>query len=68
MTLIAGDTVMVHAGCRWFTIDQARRHWSADNWGEWGDESEEHGEAARATLEFLVSRATAMGWFEETAS
>jgi uncharacterized protein YjbI with pentapeptide repeats len=25
--LIEGDTPMVKAGCRWFTLDEARAHW-----------------------------------------
>ena len=56
MYLIHGDTPMIKAGCRWFTISEATAHWSAGNEAKWTKNTAAYGESQRAMLAYLVSR------------
>jgi len=56
MYLIHGDTPMIKAGCQWFTISEAKVHWSAGNEAKWSKNTAAYGESQRAMLAYLVSR------------
>jgi hypothetical protein len=46
------DRLMIRAGCRWFTVREARRHWA----------KRRDRRATRAALEYAVEVARARGW------
>jgi len=45
---------MVHAGCRYFTIEQAKAHWSPGNEHKWTEKTADYGAKQRKMLEFLT--------------
>ena len=47
---------MVYAGCRTFTVDEARTHWAEGNEAEWTVKTPEYGAKQRAMLEFLAAQ------------
>lgn len=53
-TLIDGPTPMIHAGCRWFTVPEARAHWAEGNEANWTVKSAAYGARCRRILDFLT--------------
>jgi uncharacterized protein YjbI with pentapeptide repeats len=60
LALRAGAPWMVAAGCRWFTVEEARTHWSDAN-ERYADERQ-HFDVMRAKLEAAIAIAGAAGW------
>ena len=65
MTLSNGASVLVHAGCRCFSIADARAHWAEEQQDTWTHTTPEYGERQRSMLEFLVLQARGLGWEAE---
>ena len=51
MTLLPGPKI--HAGCRWFTIPQAREHWAPENMIAWTVKTPEYGKLQLSSIDFL---------------
>ena len=51
------DGLRIHAGCRWFTLEEAREHW-----GPKCEDRRAHGDLMLAGVEALFSLARAHGW------
>lgn len=56
MILVHGDVPMIKARCRWFTVEEAKDHWSAKNRGRWTHKTPAYGAAQKSMLKYLVSR------------
>ena len=56
----------VCAGCRDFTVAEAREHWMAKRRHDWANYTPGHGARMIAAVEALISLATAYGWPEIT--
>ena len=65
MTLSNGASVLVHAGCRCFSVADARAHWAVEELHTWTHTTPEYGERQRSMLEFLVLQARGLGWEAE---
>lgn len=55
MTLIKGPVAMIHCGCRWFTLAEAREHWSPENIERWAEKTEKYGKSKIQQLNYLES-------------
>ena len=55
------EEVMVKAGCRYFTIEEAKKHW-ADNRTKWTHPTDEYGQRQLRMLAFLESEAKELEW------
>jgi len=57
----------VVAGCRDFTVDEARAHWKAKSHVDWGGYTEWHGNRMLAAVDALLKLAKAYGWPEQAS-
>ena len=57
----------VVAGCRDFTVDEARAHWKAKSHVDWGGYTEGHGNRMLAAVDALLKLAKAYGWPEQAS-
>ena len=58
------EGLMVKAGCRYFSIDEAKKHWN-ENKNSWTTKTDEYGERQLRMLAFLESEASVLGWAAE---
>ena len=56
MIMVHGETPMIKAGCRWFTLEAAAVHWASHNQHFWTIKTQEYGESQRAMLNYLIGR------------
>lgn len=56
LILVKGETPMIHSGCRWFTIPEAREHLRPDNMDKWTYQTPEWGQTRLAMVNFLESQ------------
>ena len=56
------ESLMVKAGCRYFSVEDAKSHWSPENQDTWTEKTAEYGERQLRMLAFLESEAELLGW------
>lgn len=58
------EEIRVLAGCRDFSLEDARKHWSSKNYNNWSFPTPDYGKRQLRMLAFLKGEARLLGWIK----